>query len=129
MVVKDEINYNMPLATVPEIYELIISDLKKAETMVPANYTKEPYARNGVNIAVSQGAVKATLAYVYMAMAGWPLNKGTEYYQLAAAKAKEVIDASKKVLTTTSYYLITSKYIRWSIIRIILKCCLVFIII
>jgi len=50
MVVKDEINYNMPLATVPEIYELIVSDLKKAETMVPANYTKEPYARNGVNI-------------------------------------------------------------------------------
>ena len=126
MVVKDEINYNMPLATVPEIYELIISDLKKAETMVPANYTKEPYARNGVNIAVSQGAVKATLAYVYMAMAGWPLNKGTEYYQLAAAKAKEVIDASKKGTITTSYYLIISKYIRWSIIRIILKCCLAF---
>ena len=105
MVVKDEINYKMPLATVSEIYELIVSDLKKAETMVPANYTKDPYARNGVNIAVSQGAVKATLAYVYMAMAGWPLIKGT------------------------SYYLITSKYIRWSIIRIILKCCLVFTII
>ena len=105
--VKDEINYNMPLATVPEIYELIISDLKKAETMVPANYTKEPYARNGVNIAVSQGAVKATLAYVYMAMAGWPLNKGTEYYQLAAAKAKEVIDASKK---GTYYYKLLPDY-------------------
>lgn len=29
MVVKDEINYNMPLATVPEIYELIVSDLKR----------------------------------------------------------------------------------------------------
>ena len=87
MVVKDETNYNMP--------------------MVPANYTKEPYARNGVNIAVSQGAVKATLAYVYMAMAGWPLNKGTEYYQLAAAKAKEVIDASKK---GTYYYKLLPDY-------------------
>ena len=75
--------------------------------MVPANYTKEPYARNGVNIAVSQGAVKATLAYVYMAMAGWPLNKGTEYYQLAAAKAKEVIDASKK---GTYYYKLLPDY-------------------
>ena len=107
MVVKDEINYNMPLATVPEIYELIVSDLKKAETMVPANYTKEPYARNGVNIAVSQGAVKATLAYVYMAMAGWPLNKGAEYYQLAAAKAKEVIDAAKK---GTYYYKLLPDY-------------------
>ena len=75
--------------------------------MVPANYTKDPYARNGVNIAVSQGAVKATLAYVYMAMAGWPLNKGTEYYQLAAAKAKEVIDAAKK---GTYYYKLLPDY-------------------
>ena len=32
------------------------------------------------------------MAYVYMCMAGWPLNKGTEYYKLAAGKAKEVID-------------------------------------
>ena len=107
MVVKDEINYNMPLASVPEIYELIVSDLKKAETMVPLNYTRDPYTRNGVNIAVSQGAVKATLAYVYMSMAGWPLNKGTEYYQLAAAKAKEVIDASKK---GTYYYKLLPEY-------------------
>ena len=107
LVVKDEINYNMPLSTVPEIYDLIVSDLKKAETMVPVNYTKEPYARNGVNIAVSQGAVKATLAYVYMSMAGWPLNKGTEYYQLASAKAKEVIDASKN---NTYYYKLLPDY-------------------
>ncbi len=95
MVVKDEIDYNMPLATIPEIYDLIVSDLQKAEAMVPINYTEEPYARNGVNIAVSQAAVKATLSYVYMAMAGWPLNKGTAYYKLAADKAKEVIDGVK----------------------------------
>ena len=25
-------------------------------------------------------------------MAGWPLNKGTEYYGLAAAQAKEIMD-------------------------------------
>ena len=47
-----------------------------------------------MNIAVSEGAVKATMAYVYMCMAGWPLNKGVEYYKLAAAKAKEVIDGA-----------------------------------
>ena len=107
MVVKDEIDYNMPLASIPEVYDLIVSDLKKAETMVPVNYTKEPYARNGVNIAVGRAAVKATLSYVYMAMAGWPLNKGTEYYQLAAAKAKEVIDAAKK---GTYYYKLLPDY-------------------
>lgn len=35
------------------------------------------------------------MAYVYMCMAGWPLNKGTEYYELAAGKAKEVIDGTE----------------------------------
>lgn len=107
MVIKDEINYNMPLTSVPEIYELIVSDLIKAEGMVPDNYTKDPYVRNGMNIAASKGAVKATLAYVYMSMAGWPLNKGTEYYQLAAAKAKEVIDGAKK---GTYYYKLYPEY-------------------
>lgn len=107
MVVKDEINYNMPLASIADIYDLIVSDLKNAEQMVPDNYTKEPFARNGVNIAVNKGAVKATLAYVYMSMAGYPLNKGTEYYQLAAGKAKEVIDASKK---GTYYYKLLPDY-------------------
>ena len=58
-------------------------------------YTSEPYARNGVNIAVSRGAVQATLSYVYMCMAGWPLNKGAEYYRLAADKAEEVIDGAE----------------------------------
>ncbi len=92
MVVKDEVEYNMPLAEVEDIYALIVDDLKKAETMLPDNYTNEPYARNGVNIAVNNAAAKATLSYVYMTMAGWPLNLGVEYYKLAAQKAKEVID-------------------------------------
>ena len=107
MIVEDEVSYNAPLAPVENIYNLIVSDLKKAEEMVPAKYTKEPYARNGMNIAVSEGAVKATLAYVYMAMAGWPLNKGTEYYKLAAEKAKEVIDGVKN---STYYYTLLDKY-------------------
>ena len=105
-IVKDEVDYNAPLAPVAEIYELIASDLKAAESMVPDNYSKEPYARNGMNIAVSKGAVQATLAYVYMAMAGWPLNR-TEYYALAAAKAKEVIDAVEK---GTYYYKLLDQY-------------------
>lgn len=69
---KEEISYNAPLKTEEEVYELILSDLKIAETGCLAMYTKEPYARNGMNIAVSEGAVKATMAYVYMCMAGWP---------------------------------------------------------
>lgn len=41
---------------------------------------------------VSQAAAKSLLAKVYLTMAGYPLQKGAEYYTLAANKAKEVID-------------------------------------
>ena len=95
MVLKDAVEYNMPLAEVEDIYDLIVKDLNNAENMLPDNYVNEPYARNGINIAVNKASAKATLSYVYMTMAGWPLNLGTEYYKLAAQKAKEVIDGVK----------------------------------
>ena len=107
VMLEEEINYNTPLTPVEEVYELILSDLKIAEEGCPAMYTSEPYARNGINIAVSQGAVKATMAYVYMCMAGWPLNKGTEYYDLAAQKAEEVIDGAE---SGTYYYKLLDQY-------------------
>jgi len=93
MVLKDEVDYDISLTPAADIYELIVSDLKKAEEMTPDNYTKEPYRQNGINIAVSKGAVQATLSYVYLTMAGFPLYKGAEYYRLAAEKAKDVIDS------------------------------------
>jgi hypothetical protein len=43
---------------------------------------------------VGLAAIKTELAKVYLTMAGAPLNKGTEYYKLAADKAKEVLDYS-----------------------------------
>lgn len=88
---EEEINYDAPLHPEQEVYDLIVQDLKTAEG-ARINYTEKPYSMDGRNIAVCQAAAKATLAYVYMSMAGWPLNKGAEYYQLAADKAKEVID-------------------------------------
>lgn len=94
VMLKEEIDYNAHLKSEEEVYELILSDLKEAEKGCPAMYSKAPYAMNGVNVAVSQGAVKATMAYVYMCMAGWPLEKGSGYYSLAAEKALEVIEAS-----------------------------------
>jgi hypothetical protein len=107
IMLEEEINYEAPLVPIEEIYSMVLEDLKIAEQGVPIQYTVEPYARNGMNIAVSQGAVKASLAYVYMAMAGWPLNKGIEYYQLAAAKAKEVIDGADN---GTYYYTLLDEY-------------------
>ena len=106
VMLEEEINYEAPLSSVEEIYDLILSDLKIAEANCPVMYDREPYARNGVNISVSQAAVKATLAYVYMCMAGWPLHR-TEGYQLAADKAEEVIDG---VDNGTYYYRLLPNY-------------------
>jgi hypothetical protein len=100
---------NQPLNSEQEVYDLIISDLKEAEKL-PVGYNTVPWAINGRNVAVSRGAAQASLAYVYLTMAGWPLNKGTEYYTLAAGKAKEVIDA---VDNGTYYYRLFDEY--WKI--------------
>lgn len=105
----ETIDENQPLSSEAEIYDLIISDLKEAEKL-PAQYTVAPWALNGRNVAVSKGAVQATLGYVYMTMAGWPLNKGTEYYTMAAQKLKEVIDGAE---SGTYYYRLFDEY--WKI--------------
>lgn len=78
--------------SVEEVYNQIVKDLTAAEQCnLPAKYTVSKRSIDAQNIWVSAQAVKATLAAVYLNMAGYPLNK-TENYALAAAKAKEVID-------------------------------------
>ncbi|QNL49921.1 RagB/SusD family nutrient uptake outer membrane protein [Olivibacter sp. SDN3] len=67
---------------VQAIYDLIVSDLTIAEGSGLPNVD-----RTG---KVSLGAVKALLSNVYLTMAGYPLNRGAEYYQLAADKAAEL---------------------------------------
>ncbi|MGV3639461.1 MAG: RagB/SusD family nutrient uptake outer membrane protein [Adhaeribacter sp.] len=71
--------------TEEEIYNLIVADLTEAEAAgLPVS---------DVSGRVTVGAAKSLLASVYLTMAGHPLQKGTAYYQKAADKAKEVIDA------------------------------------
>ncbi|SEL62390.1 RagB/SusD family nutrient uptake outer membrane protein [Parapedobacter koreensis] len=65
------------------IYEVIVHDLKEAEAGGLPD-------RDGTG-RISRGAVKAVLADVYLTMAGYPLNRGTAYYQLAMVTAGEVI--------------------------------------
>lgn len=84
-------DYTKELSSVEDVYALIVEDLKDAESKLPTSYSVAPRFMNGVNVYITQQATKATLSAVYMAMAGWPLNK-TELYKEAAAKAKEVID-------------------------------------
>lgn len=69
------------------VYELIVQDLTTAET------SGLPWA--DASGRVNLGAVKSLLAEVYLTMAGYPLQKGEAYYNLAAEKAKEVIDSKE----------------------------------
>jgi len=72
-------------ASVEDIYFQIVKDLEDAENAgLPFS---DPSGR------VSQGAVKTLLSSVYLTMAGYPLQLGATYYDLAANKAKEVIDS------------------------------------
>lgn len=85
-------NNTTPLTSVEEIYKLIEEDLTAAEACnLPAKYTAENKAVDGMNIFITEQAVKSLATAVYMNMAGYPLNK-TEYYAKAADKAKEVVD-------------------------------------
>ena len=76
---------------IEKVYELIVQDLKDAINELPAGYDKEPARLFGVDVWATKQAAQSTLAAVYMSMAGYPLNKGTEYYKLAAELAKNVI--------------------------------------
>ncbi|HEY9046743.1 MAG TPA: RagB/SusD family nutrient uptake outer membrane protein [Ohtaekwangia sp.] len=92
-------NVNASRATTEAVYATIEADLLAAEA---ANFPM----MDASGLA-SQAAVKALLARVYITMAGYPLNKGTAYYQKAAAKAKEIIDYANanpdKIALFTSY--------------------------
>ncbi|MET4142122.1 RagB/SusD family nutrient uptake outer membrane protein [Pedobacter sp. UYP1] len=76
------------------VYKLITDDLITAEA------SGLPWV--DVTGKVSLGAVKSLLAKVYLTMAGYPLQKGNEYFNLAAKKAEEVID-SKQFKLFSSY--------------------------
>lgn len=80
-------------ASTEEVYAQIVADLLEAEKSA-LTWTDE-------SGRASMGVVKSLLAYTYITMAGYPLEKGQAYYKLAADKAKEVIDHG-------TYYLFNS---------------------
>jgi len=94
LITTGDIDYTAPRAAVSDVYTQIESDLAKAEEYLPDSWSGagSPYFSNGVNIAPNKAAAKALEASVWMTEAGWPLNKGTSYYDQAAAKYKEIID-------------------------------------
>nr|WP_215222828.1 RagB/SusD family nutrient uptake outer membrane protein [Echinicola shivajiensis] len=82
--------------TQENVYAQIVEDLKFAETA----------GLGWLNSSgrISTSAAKGLLAKVYLTMAGYPLNKGSEYYQLAASKAKEIIDSPGEIGLFDTYY-------------------------
>lgn len=89
-----------PRASVDTIYASIISDLQTAKTLLSTNI--EPGKPN-------QYAASAILADVYLTMAGWPLNK-TSNYALAASEANTVIQAGVYNLSTPYDKVFTTNY-------------------
>ncbi len=87
-----ELSVDMNLSEPEDIYRLIIDDLLIAEQYLPDNWDHDSKKKG---VAWTSGAAKSLLAYVYLSMAGYPLND-TEKYALAAQKAKEVIDNAWK---------------------------------
>lgn len=89
---KDLANIQIPKSPREDIYNQIVDDLKKAEA------SGLPWTDKSGH--VSMGAIKTLLAKVYLTMAGYPLQKGGEYYKLAYEKAKEVMDSGAFSLFT-----------------------------
>lgn len=79
-------------ASIDDIYAQIVGDLQFAEN------AGLPWTDKSGRINLA--AVKGLLAEVYMTMAGYPLQKGVSYYQMAYDKAIEVINSGEYSLFT-----------------------------
>lgn len=90
---NEDDNNQAQLSGVEDVYKQIVQDLTDCDNYnLPTSYSGQPRNINGCDVFVTQQAVKATLASVYLSMAGYPLNLGNEYYAKAATMAKQVID-------------------------------------
>lgn len=89
-------DFTMTPSPVEKVYEQIVADLTSEECeSLPESYKDAPAFLNGVNVYVTKAALQSTRAAVYMAMAGWPLEKGIPYYAKAAEEAKKVIEGAQ----------------------------------
>ncbi|MDC1105965.1 RagB/SusD family nutrient uptake outer membrane protein [Prolixibacteraceae bacterium] len=76
---------NVFKSSLEDVFTFILSDLDKAGDLY--SYQKDDKARANLD------AVRMLKSYVYLNMAGYPLHKGVEYYQMAADQAKLVMEA------------------------------------
>jgi starch-binding outer membrane protein, SusD/RagB family len=103
MVTSTNAGVEIELAEPEKVYDFILEELEKAEEFLPESNWGTPDLGSEVlsqipsvwknNKALATGVwVKSVRANVYLTMAGWPLEKGQEYYKLAAEEAKSIID-------------------------------------
>lgn len=111
---KDVANTAIELSSIGDIYTQIDSDMTKAgELMGSFDWTN-------TSGRVTKGTVKSMHAKVLLTMAGYPLNKGKEYYEKAYDKAKEVYNSKAFSLFNTYGELRTKENtgeIIWSVQR------------
>lgn len=77
----------MPLTSIEDVYAGIEDDLLTADEYMAGS----PWQPG--NGHIGRAGIKALLAKVQLTMAGYPLNKGSEYYNKAYATAKSLYDA------------------------------------
>jgi hypothetical protein len=77
------------LSSIDAVYSQIEKDLLTADSLM----VNKSWA--SVEGRVAKGAVKTLLAKVYLTMAGYPLQKGSEYYQMAFDQAQSVIASNQ----------------------------------
>lgn len=76
----------LPLTSIEEVYAGIEADLLMADDLMSGN------AWHSGDGHITRAAVKTLLAKVQLTMAGYPLQKGSEYYAKAYDTAKDVYD-------------------------------------
>jgi hypothetical protein len=87
--------YELGRASLQQNYDLIVEDLQYAEANLPESYNATDIGR------VTKGGATAMLGKVYMTMAGYPLNKGDEFYAKAIEQFRKVINNSRYSLALT----------------------------
>ncbi len=87
--------YELFRVPLQEVYDLVVEDLKYAEANLPESYSASDVGR------VTRGGATALLGKVYMTMAGYPLNRGNEYYNLAIQQFTSVINNSRYSLVSS----------------------------
>jgi len=81
--------YELGRVSLQEMYDLVVEDLKFAAANLPESYSSVDVGR------VTRSGATAMLGKVYMTMAGYPLNKGNEYYTKSIEQFKTVINDSR----------------------------------